>query len=332
MAAGIGTTSTIPPATLAFYDKVLLKRATPYLVHNKFGQKRPIPKGGGTQIKFRKYNAIAINKTPLGEGITPPIESITKTDLIAQLQQWGRRLGITDMVEFTTPDSIVTENVDILGEVMGETIDEIVRDVLLGCPSIYRAGNVALRNQIVTAPATTDLTRIERALKGANAKYFTEIIKAQTGFNTSPIAPAFWVIVHTDTIMNLRNLSGFISVQNYSNAMEAVENEVGSWGNFRFIATTKSSIVVDSGGTAVTNSLKYTTANTACDVYRSIVLAKDAYGYSDLSGEGLRTFIKRKGEGDDDMEQRTRVSAKATFTCRILNDSMMMIYEHGVSA
>jgi len=332
MAAGIATTTTLPPATLAFYDRNLIKRATPYLTHNKFGQKRPIPKGGGTQIKFRKYNAIAVNKTPLGEGITPPIESITKTDLIAQLQQWGRRLGITDMVEFTNPDPVITENVDILGEVMGETIDEIVRDVILGCPSIYRAGNVAGRINIITAPATTDFTRIERSLKGANAKYFTEIIRAQTGFNTSPIAPAFWAICHTDTIMDLRALSGFIQVQNYPNPADAVENEVGSWGNFRFIATTKSKILPDLGGTAVTNALKYTTANTACDIYQTIILAKDAYGYSDLAGEGLRTFIKKKGEGDDDLEQRTRVGAKATFTCRMLTDAFCTIFEHGVKA
>ena len=37
-----------------FYDMTLIEEAEPLLVHDQFGQKRPIPKGRGKEIEFRK--------------------------------------------------------------------------------------------------------------------------------------------------------------------------------------------------------------------------------------------------------------------------------------
>ena len=38
-----------------FYDMTLIDEAAPALVHDQFGQKRPIPKNGGKVIEFRKF-------------------------------------------------------------------------------------------------------------------------------------------------------------------------------------------------------------------------------------------------------------------------------------
>ena len=54
-----------------FYDRTLLERALPNLVFVKYGQKRPIPKGNGKTIEFRKFNSLKPATTPLTEG-TPP--------------------------------------------------------------------------------------------------------------------------------------------------------------------------------------------------------------------------------------------------------------------
>jgi N4-gp56 family major capsid protein len=41
-----------------YYSTYLIRLATPLLVHDQFGQKHPIPKSGGKQIEFRKYDSL----------------------------------------------------------------------------------------------------------------------------------------------------------------------------------------------------------------------------------------------------------------------------------
>ena len=43
----------LSPEMKTFYDKVLIRAAEPELVHDQFGQKRPIPGGNGKKIEFR---------------------------------------------------------------------------------------------------------------------------------------------------------------------------------------------------------------------------------------------------------------------------------------
>ena len=42
-----------------YYDDRLIDLAQPLLIHDQFGQKRPIPKNGGKTIEFRKYAPLA---------------------------------------------------------------------------------------------------------------------------------------------------------------------------------------------------------------------------------------------------------------------------------
>ena len=67
-----------------FYEKRLLDEAEPLLVHDQFGEKYPIPKGGGKTIEFRRFNALPKSLTALTEGVTPNgqnmrVESLTAT-------------------------------------------------------------------------------------------------------------------------------------------------------------------------------------------------------------------------------------------------------------
>ena len=54
-----------------YYDMNLINEASANLVHDQFGQKRPIPKGGGKTIEFRKFSPLAKATTALTEGVTP---------------------------------------------------------------------------------------------------------------------------------------------------------------------------------------------------------------------------------------------------------------------
>ena len=72
--------TTLLPALSAemktFYDMTLIDEAQSNLVHDQFGQKRPIPKNGGKTIEFRKFAPLAKALTPITEGVTPDGKSL----------------------------------------------------------------------------------------------------------------------------------------------------------------------------------------------------------------------------------------------------------------
>jgi len=75
--------SGLTPEMKTFYDMTLIDEAGANLVHDQFGQKRPIPANGGKTIEFRKFAPLAKAVTPLTEGVTPDGKSLTVTSVTA---------------------------------------------------------------------------------------------------------------------------------------------------------------------------------------------------------------------------------------------------------
>lgn len=72
-----------------FYDRQLLERALPSLVHAEFAQKRPLARRQGKTIEFRKFAALAPATTPLTEGVTPSGNSLSVSAITASINQYG---------------------------------------------------------------------------------------------------------------------------------------------------------------------------------------------------------------------------------------------------
>ena len=72
----LNTTTELSAEMKTFYDKTLITLASPYLVHDQFGQKRDIPKNGGKIIEFRKFSSLPKALTPLTEGVTPSASAV----------------------------------------------------------------------------------------------------------------------------------------------------------------------------------------------------------------------------------------------------------------
>lgn len=332
MATGMTTTTQIDPAVSTFYDRVLLKRALPYLVHGLFGQKRPLPANSGTILKFRRYTALPKATVKLVEGVNPTAEQLAKTDVTATPYTYGQYVEITDEIDMTVEDKVLTEAQVLLGESAGLTLDTIYRDILNAGTAYFRAGGVTNRTDIITKLTTTDLNKALRALRNNKAKYFTKSIKASTGVGSVPIRASYYAIVHPDMIYDIEGLTGFVPVSQYGDPSSAHENEIGAYKNLRFIETTEAKVFADGGGSAVTGGLKYTTANSACDVYTMLIFGMDAYGVVDLKGHAMQSIIKPFGAGDDPLNRVATAGWKAKSTCVILNDAFMYRVEAGVSA
>jgi N4-gp56 family major capsid protein len=319
------TTTQVPAAVSEFYDRTLLVRALPYLAHDKFGQRRPLPKNNSKVIKFRKYASLSAATTALTEGTTPTGSQLSVTDITATIAQYGDYVTLTDMVTLVNVESPLVEAAEVLGEQAGDTLDQVYRDVLVAGTSVIYANGKTARNQVVDLISTTDLDKAIRLLKNNNSKMHTSIIKAGTGIGTQPIRSAYFAIVHPDVEYTLEGLSGFISVDKYASQGPVVEGEIGAYKNIRFVASTNAKIWTGAGATS--SSVKNTAGS--ADVYATLIFAKDAYGITELRGEGLRNIVKTLGSAGsaDPLDQRCTSGWKATTVCKILNDSFMVRIE-----
>jgi len=315
------------------YDRNLLERAVPALIHARFAQVRPLPKNAGTRINFRRYGSLAVNTTPLSEGVTPTGKKLTTTDIYALVKQYGDFITVSDWVSMTGLDPILVEGGEILGEQMGESVDTLDRDVFIAGTNVRYANAVAGRTTVATAVSVADIKSVIRTLEGANAKKIRSMVMAGAKIATRPLPPAFYGITHTSCRQDYEALSGFTKVEEYASQKDVMEEEIGNWGNLRVLVTTNAKIWL-AGGVVVASATDLVAADsTNIDVYSTLVFAANAVGTVPLQQGSVKNIIKKMGSAgtEDPLDQRATSGWKVARTAKILNDDFLVRMEHGCS-
>jgi len=307
----------------SFYSRDLLLRAQPYLVYNKFGMVKDIPVGNSDVIKFRRYANLSAATTPLQEGVTPVGSQLSETTISATVQQYGDFVVLSDKLTMETEDPVRLEANEILADQAGDTLDQLVRDVLMaGTSVIYAGSGHTLRSQVAAGEVITYtmLDTAEETLKVNKARPITSFVDATTGISTVPLPPCFVGICHVYTSKTLRaitNGGGFTKVELYANPASRMDGEIGKYGSIRFIETVNAKVFTGAGAAGI-------------DVYATVILAKFAYGTSRIAGHALENIVKPLGSAGtaDPLNQRETSGWKATFAALILNDAFMTRLEH----
>jgi len=206
-------------------------------------------------------------------------------------------------VTYIVEDPILNESTDLLGQQMGETIDEITRDVLAGTASVTNCSN-GVNGSTPTELTYDDIQGVVKTLMGQSAKMFIPKIEGVNKFGTSPVRAAYWAMADTDILDDLEDIDEFISVANYPNSAGIADSEWGSVGNTRWLLS----------------PIGYVSSST----YSCFIVGRDAYGVSEIS-EGIAGNIYHPlGHGDDPLEQRSTMGWKTYYAARILNDNFMV--------
>ena len=314
------TRTEIPAEINNFYSKLLLDRATPSLLHNRFAQIKDIPRKGGTNtIKFRRYGVLAAATTPLSSGVTPAGKQLSTTELTAIVLQYGDYVTVTDIVDMQSYDPVLTEVAeDVLGDQIGLTLDNLCRDIIAAGTTVQYASTATSTAEIGAAMKLdrAEVKEMVRTLRGNNAKPIMRMIDPSTGYNTTPVGRSFIGIISEDTLYDLDDATGWIPVEKYPNKSNVMEDEVGSVGNVRFLMSTEAKT---KDGTLVTT------------VHCTLIFGTRAYAQTRISGEALQNIVKPLGAGEDPLNQRATRGWKATYGARILNQSWIGRIEHAVS-
>lgn len=321
-------TAGLSPELRTFYDRNLLARLLPRLVFMNFGQVKPMPRNEGQSVQYRGFNTLPVlpvdvnGKTvPMVEGVTPSSQDATMTTITATPKQYGGWMEITDMVDFTSPDPVLTEFGQLLAEQAANTMDLLTRDVLSAGTNVqYANGKVST----VTVAAGDNITLLEvrkavRTMQLNKVQKLTSMLNASTGVGTKPVPACYIGIVGPQTVYDLKGISQFVPVEQYGSAAGGtLPFEVGALDEVRFVLSNNSLIKAGAGAAGI-------------DVHATLILAADAYGM--ISPMGIENIIKGFGvNGNDPLNQRATTGWKAFYTAAILQQLAVLRIEHAVSA
>jgi len=305
-----------------YYDRVLLERLLPNLLWTMFGQPKPMPQNEGQTVNFHGYESLAVATTELTEGVTPSGSLLSMINFPVTPKQYGDFVEISDKLDMTAPDPVLTNAAELLGEQAAETIDTLVRDVLAAATNVQYAGTGNTQTSEIAATDTLTATEIQKAVRTMHTnkiRKITSIVNASTGVGTMPIAPAFVGIVSAATLYDLKGETGWLPVEQYASTQSLLPYEVGKLDEVRFVMTHNPIIEADAGSDSPAN-----------DVHNTIILGRDAYGIIQL--QGVQNIIKGFGSGNDPLNQRATSGWKCYFTAAILQELAVLRIEHGVTA
>ena len=280
-----------------FYDMTLIDEASAQLVHDQFGQKRPIPANGGKTIEFRKFSSLPKATTALTDGVTPNGNKLNVSTITATVSQYGDYIVQSDVLELTAIDNTIVEATKILGKQAGLTLDTIVRNVLVAGTSVQYAGDKESRSAL-TATDTLSVLEIQKAVA---------FLRAQ---NAPTIGGDYVAIIHPYAAFDLMRDPEWIDAHKYAAPENLYTGEIGKISGVRFVQTSEAAILT--GG-----------------VFCTLVLGEGAYGVTEITGGGLQTIVKQKGSAGtgDPLDQRSSVGWKAMKTAERLVENYMVRIE-----
>lgn len=242
-----------------FYDMALIDEAQANLVHDQFGQKRPIPANGGKIIEFRKFAPLAKATTPLTEGVTPDGKQLSVSTVSAAVSQYGDYITQSDMLELTALDNTILESAKLLGRQAGATLDTVVRNVM-------HSGTNVIYAEKVTSSGVTEVK--SRAALDSDCAITVELIQravAKLRAQNAPTINGKYVgIIHPYVAYDLMRDPEWVDAHKYAQPENLYEGEIGELAGVRFVQTTEAKIYAgddlasDSRTLAVNSSAGYT--------------------------------------------------------------------------
>lgn len=219
-----------------FYDRQLLESARTRFVHAKFGQMRPIPRNSGKRVEFRRWNLFDANAAmkALEEGVTPSGQSLSQSNVEALVSQYGAYVEVSDLLDMTGYDQVITESAELLGEQLGTVVEWVTRDAMNAGNNVQRAGGKTTRAALTADDklAVDEIRKAVRTLKRAKARPFCEDERK----------PHFICICSPDATYDLQNDALWQDVSKYSNAEAIYSGEIGRLFGVVFVESTEAKV------------------------------------------------------------------------------------------
>lgn len=213
-----------------YYQDRLIDLADPLLVHDQFGQKRPIPQGRGKTTEFRAFRKLPKIVTALIEGVTPDGQPLDTYTITSTVKQYGGYVCLTDFIMATAIDPMAEEALKLIAQQGALSMDAVTKEIInAGTNVLYGDGTTASRSAI-TASVKLTVLAIRKAVR---------TLKRQ---NAPMINGNYVAIVHPDTAFDIMSDATWVDWQKYTSPEHMYKNEIGQIAGVRFVETTEAKI------------------------------------------------------------------------------------------
>jgi N4-gp56 family major capsid protein len=317
------TQTSLADAIKTQYERRLLTRALPRLVHGRWGMQARLNKMGAYEL--RKYGALSAVTSALTEGTTPSEQTAISLTLVTITPSfYGAWLGYTDELEMTVFDPIISEFSSILGEQAGLSADTLIRNTLTdGATKDYAGASSSSRVTVGSADVIT------------YAEFITQLAALEAA-NALPVdGDDFICVMHPNSWAKLMQDATFVAMfQQEASRSDSSPIRSGLVGRLL-----RCKIFVSS------NARVYTAGGeSSIDVYSMLFIAREAYGYvgmagsfpnlvdnapesaHNMTGQGVKpveVILKQLGSAgaDDPLNQRATIGWKMSLGIAMTNSA-----------
>lgn len=327
MASGNSLTL-LTPQQRTFYVTTLLSRLRPRTPMFGEGRKESIARRQGKTANWRYLAPFPKATTELAEGVKPSVTPLVWTDQTATLKQYGAYATVTDLLVLQGIDPQITEISEAFGENAGQTLHQVLIDVLkLGSPVYYPDGvtsraTVAVAN-ILEAP---EIRRARRILAGANVPTFPD------GYYHALIHPFAMESLTADPAVTSLASYGAGGISKES-GVDLLKGRVMYFGGFKFMESTDAPTFT--GGSV---PIVYGTMFYGMDWFGEVDLAAASIGTANaetnkLSGIDIKIIQYDQLDRSDPLGQYGTIGWICRgYTAKILEEVRAIRIEHAVAA
>jgi N4-gp56 family major capsid protein len=296
-----------------FYEKQLLTRAVPMMLHTGWGLQKEIPGNMGNSINFRRFERPSAATTALTEGTSGAPTSMTVAQVNLSLLQYGAYDRVSDILLSQGIDDVMAGLSGAFGEQMGLTIDCLARNVLVAGTNVTYAGGMAARSSLSSAAgnymSATLLKGAARNLQVSNARP----LAAAGGNYVAFIHPDIWSDLFNDTL--IQNALQYGGLRGDTNPL--FSGSIFDYAGIRLQRTSNARFFQSSANAASTGT------------YATVVIGEEAYGEVKFGSDNVRLIVQGIGSAgaQDPLRQYGTVGWKASYGAVRLNENFIQRIE-----
>ena len=310
------------------YDRRLMLRALPRLLHGRFGRTATFK--GYKDWEIRRFESLSAITSSLSEGVTPSENSAPNISTYTLTPEWyGAWVSYTDKLEVQNFDPVILETSGILGEQAGLTVDNLIRDELVANASIDYAGGAAAR---------TDLDVNNDKISYADIVYDVASLEAESARPAD--GGRYPILMHPHSWATLMQDATFVALFTREGGASMRSGLIGTILNCSIYLSSNCKEWADAG------------QNSTEDVYSALFIGLESYGLAGMAGmapnwnadggPGLiwgqltgapvkvaEIIAKGLGEtGLDPLDQRGTIGWKLTHDGIVLQSNWIISLEH----
>jgi len=288
-------------STIEVYNvRKTLEFAKPKLVYPQFGQPDMVMQRKGQTASWLRFSKLAIPSAVLTDSPTFTPETVTTTPVTATLELWGNGVEIVEALKETSFLDLPMEYKKLIGQNAGETINEKVRDILVGGSGVQYANGAATLTDLIS----TDT---------ADMDDFIDTVQSLEVSDASPIGDSFVAIISPYVKTRLMKDSAFREATRYLAKDNMIfTGEIANIDGVRFVVTSTAPSRSSSGS-----------ASSVSNVEQSIVIGDGAYGIARLLPGDFEVVVTPPGGHGDEYKVKTAITWKAYLKAVILNQTFI---------